>query len=306
VKWAVVLLALAACARSVPPQRPTAAGYRDLERMVSFQQQKGWGVDRLEVQGLLAGALDTVCRLEPVRRTELLAWLDAEIARRGGPVEQAWRARGKSIKRVSSLLQLTRVRMIAQAAVVAADADCPFWVEPEPGFRGRQISDDRWQLTGGGGGNTVAVIQGKSTDLHFGGAGRLLIGRNFGSRSAFYVGQESGASASFPRDEMGNRGNLVLGLDMVQMLVYRYTRVGTYWETEAGWLVHLDEDEIRAGELDPDHGFHLGAAFGARATRTRFFFPGAAFGISYERTLVDGADIHAVKIGLRVAFDVDL
>jgi hypothetical protein len=305
-KRLVVLAVLVGCARTQPPQRPTAAGFRDLERMVVFEQTKGWGIDRLEVEGLLAGALDTVCRLEPQRRSELLDWLDAEIARRGGPVEAAWRARGKRLKRVRGLMQLTRVRALAQAAVVAADADCPFWVEAEPDFRGRQISDDRWELTGGGGGNTVAVIQGGDVDVHFGGAGRLLIGKMFGSRTGLYLGEELGASASFPLDEMGNRGALEVGVDLVQLLVFRHAMVGTYLELEGGWLVHIDEAEVQAQAIDPDHGFHVGFAFGGRATRTRFFFPGAAFGITYERTFVDGADLHAIKLGLRVAFDLDL
>ena len=49
-----------------------------------------------------------------------------------------------------------------------------------------------------------------------------------------------------------------------------------------------------------------GVAFGARALRTRFLFPGAAYGFSWERTFSDGPDRMTLKVGARVAFDLDL
>ena len=53
-------------------------------------------------------------------------------------------------------------------------------------------------------------------------------------------------------------------------------------------------------------GLHLGVAFGARALRARFLFPGVAFGASFERTFVAGDDPTSIKLGFRVAFDLDL
>ena len=50
----------------------------------------------------------------------------------------------------------------------------------------------------------------------------------------------------------------------------------------------------------------MGAALGARALRTRFFFPGAAFGISWERAFVTGEDETLLKVGARVTFDLQL
>ena len=35
-------------------------------------------------------------------------------------------------------------------------------------------------------------------------------------------------------------------------------------------------------------------------------FPGVAFGMSYERIFVDGEDVRMIKIGARVALDLDL
>jgi hypothetical protein len=302
VKRLLPLLVLAGCARSLPPDRPTANLYRDLERLVTVAGTAGWGVDRLEVEGLLAASLDSVCRVDPLRRRELLAWIDVQIEKNGGPVDDAWRRRGKRLGRVKTLLTLTRIRLVLAHADQHADADCPFWLEPDEGFAGRQISDDRWTLSGGGGGKAMSVAQGDQVDLNFGGAGRLLIGRTFGSH-ALYTGLEAGASASFPKDETGMRVGLVLGVDVVLPLVYRRTFVNSYVELEGGLLGHATEEDPST----VDKGMHVGAAFGGRATRTRFFFPGAAFGVSYERTFPeDDEALHVIKVGLRVAFDVDL
>jgi hypothetical protein len=304
-KRAVLALGLVACVhRPLPAPRPQQVLYRDLERIVTIENTKGWGVDRQELESLLSASLDSVCRTEPPERRALLAWLDAEIARHGGPVEQAWRERGKKMSRIEHLLTLTRIHMVLSHADRAADTDCSFWVEPDPHFGGRQISDDRWELTGGGGGIAIGVVQGDQGDLQFGGTGRLLLGRWFGDSNSVYAGMEVAASGSFPKDEeTGERGQLVVAIDAVPILVYRHTFLNSYFELEAGIVGHATEQD----PMDVERGFHAGVAFGGRATRTRFFFPGAAFGISYERVFTnDGPDLQFLKAGLRVAFDVDL
>ncbi len=279
-----------------------AALHRDLERTVSVAAAAGWSIDRLEIDDALPAALDSVCRVDPLARRALLTWLGEEIHRRGGPVEKAFAARGRSLGRVTELLVLTRARLLLAAADDAAGTDCPFWLGVEEPFRGRQISDDRWQLSLGGGGKGLAIRQGEQRDLSFGGAGRLLIGRAFGSRSALFTGLELGASASFPKDDLGQRGALLIAVDLVVPLVYRHTFTNAYVEVSAGWLGHTTEDDLER----IDQGFHVGASVGARALRTRFFFPGAALGVSYEQTLVDGADLSMLKLGARVAFDANL
>jgi hypothetical protein len=263
----------------------------------------GWNIDRLELDGLLSDALGSVCRVDPLARRSLVTWLDEQIAANGGPVEEAYRARGRKLSRVAVLVKLTRVRALLARADEVAPQDCPFWVEIEEPFRGRQISDGRWQLTLGGGGKGMVVHEGDRTDFSAGGAGRMLLGRVFDARSALYAGLELGATAAFPKDDMGNRGNLVLGLDVVAPLVYRHTLTNAYWELEAGWLGRTTEEDLER----IDQGAHVGFSVGGRALRTRFFFPGAALGVSWERTFnaPGGADVTTVKLGARVAFDID-
>jgi hypothetical protein len=261
----------------------------------------GWGADKLEIEAMIEGTLDSVCRVDPLARRSLATWLASEISREGGSVEQVWRARGKNLDAVEDLLVLTRVqKLLARAEELAGD--CPFWLEPEEPFRGRQIAEERFLLTLGGGGKAIAVRQGDRVDLSAGGAGRLLVGRAFTGGHALFAGLELGASASFPKDENGERGGLVIGADLVAPLVYRRTLTNAYVELEAGWLGRSSERDFSA----VDHGVHVGAALGARALRTRFFFPGAAFGISWERAFVTGEDETLLKVGARVTFDLQL
>ncbi len=297
-----IALLLAACGPRPAPRDPTTRTLlRDLERHVTVAATTGWGSDRLEIEGMLESTLDSVCRVDPLARRSLAGWLDAEIARLGGPVERAWRERGKDLSRVDDLLVLTRIsKLLAHAEELAGD--CPFWIEPEEPFRGRQVSQDRFVIAFGGGGKGMVVRQGDRVDFSAGGAGRLLFGRAFAGGHALLAGIEAGASASFPKDETGARGGLVIGADLVAPIVYRRTLTNAYVELEAGWLGRSSEEDF--GALD--HGIHVGAAVGARALRTRFVFPGAAFGVSWERTFQGGEDVTLLKVGARVAFDLDL
>ena len=295
-------IALVACAHGPRPADPSAAAlYRDLERIVTVSATTGWGVDRVEIESVLKGSLDSVCRVEPLARRVLREWIDGELVRLGAPVEVAYNERGRKLSKVEDLLVLTRVSKLLRRAEEVAN-ECPFWIEPDEPFRGRQISDGRWQISFGGGGKGIFVSQGERDDIKAGGAGRLLLGRTFASGNGLYSGIEIGASAAFPKDETGERTSLVIGVDLVVPLVYRHTLTNAYFEFEGGWLGHSTESDWG----DFDHGVHVGLAVGARALRTRFLFPGAALGISYERTFLDGDDVRTIKVGARVAFDLDL
>lgn len=292
---------LAACARTLPGDPAAGSLYRDLERMVTVSVTEGWDIDRTELEMLLSTALMSACQVPPEQRRELAAWLDARIVAAGGPVDEAWRARGKQIRNVETLLELTRIRGLLAAAEVAA-ADCPFWLEPRASFPGRQITDDRWILSFEGGGKGIASRRGDSRiEVTGGGAGRVLIGRTFGSRLGAHTGLELGGSADFPRDAMGNRGALVFAADVVVPLLFRWHLLNSYFEIETGYLLHLTETDT-----DAVSGVRVGLAFGGRALRRRWLIPGVAFAISYERTFpaADEDPLHLVKLGLRVTIDL--
>jgi len=233
----------------------------------------------------------------------LRQWLHSRVTALGGPVERAYRERGRDLDRVGDLLELTRIKILFEAAE-RASTECPFYLTPERNFAGRQISDDRWQLSVGGGGRGNVLTQGGDTDVSFGGAGRLLLGRAIGDRWSLYSGVEAGGSALFPKDESGNRESVVVLFELATPFVVRWRSVNSYIEGEAGYLATFQEKD-----RDPEHGFRIGAAFGARALLTRRFFPGGAFQLSYDRVSPGspGAPArHTVRVGFRVALDFNL
>jgi hypothetical protein len=296
---------LASCAHAfTPPPEPSAAAlFRDLQRLVTVRATRGWQIDRLAVAELEADALDSTCRTRPEARELLLGWVDSEIARRGGPVEEAWLREDRDLGRVADLLELTRVRLLLAHAIAGAPADCPFWMEPAERFRGLQIADDRFQLVLEGGGRLIAYRSRGRTDVSAGGAGRLLVGRTLGARLALMAGLEVTGSAELPRDGEGDRTRVVFALDVAAPVVARCRLLNSFFEAAGGPLVHLTEDNRR---LVP--GLHTSVAFGVRALRQRFFVPGVAATLAYERTFpADGhAPLHLIKVGLRVAIDIDL
>lgn len=299
----LALAALLGCTGARPEPRAQSALYRDLERMVNISAAAGWHIDRVEIDELMSDALQSVCRVPAADRRGLLAWIDAEIMDAGGPVEVAYRERGHELSKVKRLLELTRIKKLLARATVLADDDCPFWVEPSERFSGRQLLDDRWVLSFGGGGKGIVLISGDDVDLSAGGAGRLLLGRAFGPHWMISAGLEIGALASFPKDADGGRQNLVLGADLVAPAVVRYRLVNSYVEVQGGYL-----GQVREGSSAVTDGVNVGAAFGAQASRARWFLPGAAFGVSLERTFEDQVQPAqwAIKAGFRVAIDLTL
>ncbi len=298
----VLAVTATACSQLPRPAEPSQrALFRDLERQVTVTAATGWGIDRFEVEGLLNAAMDSACRVDALDRRALATWLDAEIRRLGGPVDIAWRARGKRLAAVSDLIVLDRIQRVL-GRTEELSLDCPFWLEPEHPFRGRQISDGRWLVSFGGGGKAILSVQGARTDAQFGGAGRLLLGRVFADGNALFAGVEIGASAAFPKNDLGQRTSLEVGGDVVTPVVYRRMLTNAFVEVEAGWLGRTSERNWGAF----DHGIHAGFAVGARGLRTRFVFPGASIGLSWERTFLDGDDATTIKVGARFVFDLEL
>jgi hypothetical protein len=294
----VVLLALAtACARHLPPQQPARALYRDLERMVALAETEGWDIDRLEISELMSPALRSACEVPLARREELVAWLDARIVELGGPVEAAFKRTG-DLDDLGELVTLSRIRALLGATLENAAADCPFWLAPDEGFRSRQVLDDKWAMTLEGGGKAIYSNRDGQSNVTAGGAGRLLVGYTFGARVGLHAGVEVAASADFPRDATGERGGLVFAFDVSAPVVLRYHLVNAYLELEAAYLAHFTEEDI-----DLESGARVGLAIGGRLLRRRWFLPGAALALSYERTFSD-QPLHQLKLGLRVSIDL--
>src|SRR5262245_32376674 len=89
-----------------------AALLHDLEKMVEGQEAMDWKIDRYEIESIMPDALESVCATPSATRVALLARLGRRIDALGGPVDAAFRRRGKKLGEVSELLFVTRVRAV--------------------------------------------------------------------------------------------------------------------------------------------------------------------------------------------------
>jgi len=305
-RWYVVgavaaCILISGCRQTLPKNPVSSSLYRDLQRMVDLNNVVGWEIDKVEFRELQSDALMSVCRVPVDKRTDLMTWLDKRIVKLGGPVEVAYERRGRKLSKVRALLELTRIKGLLAASMESAKKNCPFWIRPNNKFRGRQLTDNRWLLSLGGGGKAIGVLRDEKPALSGGGAGRLLFGRALGTRWTILAGGELGGSGELPRDESTQDG-VVLSLDLVTPLVVRYRFVNTYMELEGGYLYRLtDANEGNAS------GGHIGIAIGGRASRRRIVFPGAVFGIAVERMYPKiGKGITMIKVGFRAVLDLPL
>ena len=276
------------------PENPI---YRDLERLVHLEGADGWGMDTFEYESIMPKAMDSLCRVEPSKLTELKAWTEVRIDALGGRAEAQYK-NGVAIKELKKVLVVERISAVLEKGTLLHD-DCPFWLETETNFAGRQILDDRTVFTTGGGGKLVVSDETTLSELSGGGAGRFLLGRALGTHWMWQLGLEWGASAEFAENRIGERTQLNWATDVVLPLVIRYRFVNTFLESEAGYLLRIDDDG------NTGQGVHVGVALGGTASRRRFLLPGGALALSYEKIFGD-IDLHIVKFGFRIVFDIPL
>lgn len=283
------------------PHDPAVAGLLlDLEKMVEVQQSLGWTIDRYEIDEMMSPALMSTCSATVETRAAALDALDRRIAALGGPVEEAFRRRGEDLDAVADLLFATRVRALLSEAIRHAPAECPFWLRPSPGFRGRETDAYRTTLnleTGG-----IAVLEharGRSL-LGAGGAGRLLLGRGLDTRWTFLAGVEFGGTAQLEQTETKTR--FPISFVAALPLVLRRHDLTWHYEGEIASLAYFTTDDLR-----PTPGVRVGGLVGLSGLRVRSIMPWAGIGVAIEHVI----ETHRrpaqwnIKAGARVGFDLD-
>ena len=167
---ALIALSLTACV-SLPEVRPQRGLYVDLRKAVVLQEQEEWIVDRLEVEDTLEGVMGSVCSSTRETREDLRAWLERRIATEAGEpgpraAERMYAREGAMSSDVEDVRTLERVQMVLEAAEDVAD-DCPYWLEEDPAFAGRESDEARLVIFAESlGGGSVRFGGG---DLAFGG-----------------------------------------------------------------------------------------------------------------------------------------
>ncbi len=282
---------------AVNPLQPAEALLGDLGKLVFLREQQGWKIDRYDVDSLLPDALLSMCRV-PEEQRQQAAWeLDRRLVASGGPLQSAYQKSGQ-MAGLESLLHLSRVQLLFDAARQRAESECPIYIEANHRFAGEQIHPGRWSLGGEGGG--VFGVVNSSEGWSFGGGGnaRLTINHVFRPRWSARLGLAVGGAAlmspTLSTEDMSVDLNLGIPIAL--------RRHGTIWHTE----VEVEPELVGipfVTELRP--AIQLGIAAGFSYVRVRQALPTVGFRMTVTRVAAgqDRPAALALRAGVRVGFD---
>jgi hypothetical protein len=301
----VALAVVCSCSTALPEQPVQRALVRDVARVVDVRQKVGWLIDETEVEAALPDVLPSACRVGDADRAASLAWLDGEVARRGGSPIEAWRAAGKDLEKIEDLLLFARARLVlGRADERVRQGKCPFWIEPVPSFDGNQALAYRWLFGAEAGGRFIVGSENGVLGYGAGGGGRVLLGYGLNERNALFVGLEGGGGARFTNVPIGERASIPDFLAIVAMPVVgrRTISLSGFIEAELGVIAYFNQVE---GIVEP--GVRAGVGIGGSYLRLkRGFLPRFTFGVLLDHApgWNDGVTITQLSAGLRAGFDL--
>jgi hypothetical protein len=266
----------------------------DLERIVTAEESSGWFLDATHLTALYPVLLQTVCQATPEARQGALAKVEAYAAMAGDP--RALFARdGRLSTAAERALSQQRQLQLLRLAVDGSARDCPFWIEPRQGFRGRQTYQRRWFLSFESGG----LLQLRRTmggwTYGGGGVGRLLGGYGLHRRLSVLAGAEFAGGAMLRPG--GEKNGFVINYFSALPVLLRLHGVSWHYDLEGAFVSMFQADNTSFS-----HGARVGAAVGVSALRTRFFIPWAGAAIAFEHYFEGGgrASQQFLRAGLRV------
>ncbi len=286
------------------PQSPTANGlYRDAIRIAELRTESGWLIDRIETDQAMPSLLASYCRAPIEARSASAKFLDDRIVAEGGPVEAAWRARGKDLGEVDELLLLTRTRHLLQVAEETAAADCPFYLEPSEQFRGVHTDAARVIVYVEGGAR--AVVSNLGGRFSFGGLTvvRVFGGYGLSNDRTLLIGLEGAASAQLSKgdDTLISSEPKVLTTAALPFIIRNFSTT-RFWDLEIAPTLIFTEVDNGIGP-----GLRVAGAFGAATLRLRGFMPMfAAFASVEANRRPDGNFLYLVSVGGRGGLDWDV
>jgi len=292
---------LASCAASLPPDPVERALYIDTLTLIRSQARSEWTVDRLALDNIGPGLAWSACQVSPERRAALLTWVDGEItqetARIGGDAETVWRNNGKDLGEADDLLELNRVRLALVGLNERAAAECPFWLEADPGFIGMQGDAGRFVMFIESRGQLALNLRDDSARFAGGGGGRILFGGGLSDRATLMAGVELGGGGRF-----GDDGELSGVLYGALPILLRLPDAGSAWDLELAAVTFLE------GSRGWPPGIRAAIAYGFVTPRVGgAFSPQAMFWLGYEYHPQRGSDepFHVIGLGTRIGVDID-
>jgi len=294
----VALLAWHARATAADPQG-AAALVDDASRLVAAQEADGWFSDAEALRDIQGPMLESVCRASPDARAEAKSAL-AQAGARAGSARALFDAKGRLDSTVKRALTAERRELLLEHALARTAVDCPFWVRPEPGFRGLQSDRRRFTLSFETEGNVqVRATEGEWT-YGGGGCGRILPGFGFDGTHTLLAGIEFGGSALI-RPHSSASQFVITYLPAVPV-VFRTRTLLWQYDLETAPIALLQADNTR-----PSWGFRVGAGLGLVGLRKRNFLPWAGLSASYEYYARGGgrAPAHFIVTSIRVGLPWD-
>lgn len=244
----------------------------DIARIVDAEENSGWLIDENALRSLHAAVMESVCRASVETRRLALSRLEREQVALGASRELFRRA-GSLTDQVEVALSAER-RLAALREGVAAASQCPFWLEPEAEFRGRQSVRERFIVNFDTGGTVqLRRAEGQWT-IGAGGFGRLLAGYGF-THVSLLAGIEFGGGALLePRTEPTQ---FVINYIPAVPLIVRLH--------QNAW--HLDLEAAPVGLFQPSntalsYGVRAGVTVGFSSLRLRGILPWVGLGAATE------------------------
>lgn len=271
----------------------------DLKRIVAGEEAEGWFSDADAFRSMEEPVLESVCRATPDARARALAGLRAARSR-AGDARELHRAAGELTDAVERALTAERELRALEQGLARVEAECPFWVAPEPDFAGLQSDRRRITLNLETSGN--AQLRQTEGDWTFGGGGmgRLLVGWGFDGRTTLLFGPEFGGGALVRPNTSASQ--FVIYYFPAAPIVFRFNQLTWHWELEGAPVALFQADDTRVS-----FGGRIAGAFGFTTLRQRNVLPSAGLAVAYEYYPRGGgrAPAHFIRGGLRFGFAWD-
>lgn len=286
-----------------PPQVALSADrlVHDLSVLVAGKSQRGWEIDRLELESLLGAALESLCRTSVPARERALRDAQAQRDGLGGPIGAEMAKHQGDVDALADLIQAERRLRLLELALNRAGGDCPQILRPHQQFLGRQTLAGRTVLHLDGGGLATLRTSGLGQQFGGGGSGRLMIGRGVSPRWTWFTGAELGGAALL--DPLESNQQLKLHLYFAWPAMLRWTRQQFHIDVDAAPVMQLSADgDIRG------FGARTGVMAVVSTARLLSAIPYAGVGVSFEQMLTGPAGAASewtVRAGFRVGFDLD-
>ena len=265
----------------------------DVARIIAAEEVDDWFSYREAWRSVEEHLLPSVCRATPVAREAALAALRVRHAALGDA--KALFAQGGELSTAVAAALTAERELTALERVLQRQSDCPFWIHPEPGFRGLQSDRHRLTVSIESGGDVQFRLAQRHWTFGAGGGGRLLFGWGFDGRYTLLAGPQFGGSALLRPNS--HASEFVINYFPAIPVVFRSRQLTWHYELEAAPVALFEADNTRLS-----YGARIGAAFAFTALRRRNVLPWAGLALAYEYYFEGGGrgPVHFLRGGVRI------